>query len=53
MANMVSDGQCGGKGSYNVGLLCSLFGQFVSLIIFDDVCVGTDIVGGDIVVRGF
>jgi hypothetical protein len=39
------------KGSYNVGLLCSLFGQFINLIISNDVCVASDFAYCDIVLR--
>ena len=34
-----------------LGLLCSLFGQFISLVISNDLCVGSDFADGDIVVR--
>ena len=38
------------RGLYNAGLFCSLFGQFISLIISNDVCVGFDFAEGDIMV---
>lgn len=41
------------RGFYNVGLLCSLFGQFFNLIMSIDVCVGSDFADVDIVVGGF
>ena len=41
------------RGFYNAGLFCSLFGQFISLVISNDVCVGSDFADGDIVVGGF
>ena len=41
------------RGFYNVGLLCSLFGQFINLVISNDVCVGFDFADGNIVVEGF
>ena len=40
------------RGYYNEWLLCSLFGQFLSLVISNNVCVGTDLTNGDIVVGG-
>ena len=30
---------------YNVRLLCSLFGQFISLVISSDVCVASNFCG--------
>ena len=41
------------RGFHNVGLFCSLFGQFINLIVFNNVCVGFDFVDSDIMVRGF
>ena len=41
------------RGLYNTGLFCSLFDQFINLIISNDVCVGSDFADGDIVVKGF
>ena len=38
------------KGFYNAGLFYSLFGQFISLAVSNDVCVGSDLAYGDIVV---
>ena len=35
---------------YNARLLCSLFGKFISLVISNDVCVGSNFADGDIVV---
>ena len=36
---------------YNVvGLFYSLFGQFINLVIFNNVCVGSDFANDDIVV---
>ena len=42
-----------GRGFYNARLFCSLFGQFISLVISNVVCVGLGFADGDIVVRGF
>ena len=41
------------RGFYNAGLFYSLFGQFISLVISNDVCVGSDFADGDIVVGVF
>ena len=41
------------RGFYNAVLYCSLFGQFTSLIIANNVCVGSDFADGEIVVRSF
>jgi hypothetical protein len=38
------------RGCYNEWLFCSLFGQCISLIISDDVCVGFDF--GDVRIVG-
>ena len=40
-------------GFSNAGLLCSLFGQFISIIVSNDVCVGSNFAVGDIVVEDF
>ena len=40
------------RGFYNVRLFYSLFGQFISLVISNDVCMGFDFADGDIVVVG-
>jgi hypothetical protein len=37
---------------YSVGLFCSLFGHFHSLVISNDVCVAFDFVDGNIMVGG-
>ena len=37
------------RGFYNAGLLCSLFGQFINLVILNDVCMGFDFADDDIV----
>ena len=34
----------------NAGLFCSLFGQFMSLVISSDVCVSSNFADGDIVI---
>jgi hypothetical protein len=31
------------KGFHNAGLLCSLFGHFINLVISNNVCVGFDL----------
>jgi hypothetical protein len=41
------------RGFYNVRLLWSLFGQFINLVVSNDVYVGSNFVDGDIVVGGF
>ena len=38
---------------HNAWLFSSLFGQFISLVVSDDVYVGFDFADGDIAVRGF
>ena len=53
MANTMCDGQWGGKGFYTASLLYSLFGQVISLVISNDVCVGFDFANDDIVVGDF
>ena len=41
------------RGFYNAGLFCSLFGQIISLITSNDVCVGSKFADGGIVVGSF
>ena len=41
------------KNFYNVRSFCSLFGQFINLVVSNDVCAGYDFGDGDIVVGGF
>ena len=41
------------RGFYNAGLFYSLFGQFINLVIFNGVCVGSDCTDGDIVMGRF
>jgi hypothetical protein len=41
------------RGFYNAGLYYSLFGQFISLDIFNGVCVGSDFMDGEVVVGCF
>ena len=36
------------RGFYNAGLFCSLFGQFINLVVSNDVCVGFDFVDCDV-----
>ena len=38
------------RGFNNVELLCSLFGQFINLVVSYDVCVDFDFADGDIIV---
>ena len=38
------------RGFYNARLLCSLFGQFISLVISNDDCVGSNFADGYIMV---
>jgi hypothetical protein len=44
-----------GRGFNNAGCVayCSLFGQFVNLVIFNDVCAGSNFANVVIVVGGF
>lgn len=41
------------RGFYNAGLFCSLFGQFISLVILNNVCMGSDFADSDIVAGCF
>ena len=47
------DGQCGGKGFCNAGLLCSFLGQFINVVISNGVCVGYGFTDANIVVGCF
>ena len=41
------------RGFYNAALFSSLLGQFIILIVSNDVCVSFDFADGDVVVAGF
>ena len=41
------------RGFYNAGLFCSMFSQFISHVISNNVCVGSDFADRDIVVGCF
>ena len=38
-------------GVQDAGLLCSLLAQFISLVVFNDICVSSNFADGDIVMR--